>query len=80
MTIASVLSYVAFKLLVPALFTLSVAAFLWGTFLFIIAGAQDEELQEKGKAVMLYGLIVFAVMTAVFAILRIIGASLSTVF
>lgn len=74
MTIGSVLSYIFFQLLVPLCFTISAVTFLWGACLYIISGSQDEELGEKGKAVMLYGLLALIVTMVGYGILSLIRA------
>jgi Type IV secretion system pilin len=76
MTFGGLLYYIAFQLLVPLLFTLSFVSFLWGAFLYIIAGSIDEELQEKGKAVMFYGLVSFGFMVGVWTIFTLIAGAL----
>lgn len=76
MTFGSLISYSLFELLVPALFTISFVAFLWGVFLYIIAGSQDEEMQERGKTVMLYALLFFVFMVLVWGLLGILAGVL----
>lgn len=73
MTFGALLSYIAFKLLVPGLFVLSCVVALWGIFLFIIAGDQDGGLQEKGKTLVIYGIIAFVVMALLYLLFRAIA-------
>ncbi len=73
MSLGALFSYISFQLLVPILFSIAVVAFIWGTFMYFIAGSTDEEMQEKGKVVMLYGLLVFVVMALVWGILQVVS-------
>ena len=51
----------AFELLIPLVFTLALVVFLWGSFMYFMM-SHDEEAKEKGKSLIMYGLIVFLVM------------------
>lgn len=77
MTFGALISYTAFELLVPALFTVSAVSFMWGVFLYVIAGAQDEEMQERGKTVMLYALLSFVVMVLVWGLFQLVARTLA---
>ncbi len=55
----------------PALFTFSLALFVWGTLMYSIQGKFDEEVREKGKAIMVYGLFLFMLMFLFWGLLRI---------
>ncbi len=68
--IAGTLGYTFFELAIPLLFSLSFVVFIWGTFLYFIAGGHDEAAREKAKAVMLYGILVFVVMVVVWLVAR----------
>lgn len=59
--VVGVLRYFVFELLVPLSFVLGFLVFIWGCFLYVIAGGFDEESREKAKALMLYGCIVFII-------------------
>lgn len=69
MTFGELVSYVLFQLLVPLLFVLSFLTFLWGVFLVFIAGGADEELQETGYTLMLYGVVWLGLMALVWWLL-----------
>lgn len=57
---------------VPLVFALAFIVFIWGVFLFFIAGGHNEEGKEKGRALMLYGLIGFFVMVSVWGLVNIL--------
>jgi|GEM_PF-3703702 len=75
MSIGTIVSYFFFQLLVPFLFTLAVACFLWGLCLSTFAGGHDEELAERGKTVMLYGLLTLGAAILVYTLLWLIGGA-----
>lgn len=62
--------------LVPVLFALAFIVFIWGAFSSFILGANDEGAKEKGKNLMIYGLIGFVVMISVWGLVFIITNSL----
>ncbi len=57
--------------LLPGLFTFSLAVYIWGTLGYLIQGKYDEEAREKAKAVITYGILVFAVMFLIWGGVRI---------
>jgi len=59
-------------ILVPLIFALAFIVFLWGVFNYFIAGGHDEEKKEKGKSLMLYGLVGFFVMVSVWGLVNIL--------
>lgn len=73
MTFGALFSYIVFQLLLPAIFALSFVTFVWGGFLYLIAGTRDEELQEKGKGLMVYGFLALAVMALIAWLLDVLG-------
>ncbi len=58
--------------LVPLIFALAFIVFLYGVFQYFIAGASDEETREKGKSLMIYGLIGFFVMVSVWGLVNLL--------
>ena len=58
--------------LVPVLFAIAFIVFLWGAFQTFIVGANDEEVKEKGKNLMLWGLIGFFVMVSIWGLVNIL--------
>ncbi|HEX2792415.1 MAG TPA: pilin [Candidatus Paceibacterota bacterium] len=67
-------SLIAFinTIVVPLIFALAFIVFIWGVFQYFIAGGHDEEKKEKGKSLMLYGLIGFFVMVSVWGLVNIL--------
>ena len=60
------------NVLVPVLFALAFIVFLWGAFQTFILGANSEDVKEKGKSLMLWGLIGFFVMVSVWGLVNIL--------
>jgi hypothetical protein len=60
---------------VPVIFALAFIVFIWGIFLYFIAGGHDEERRGKGKQLMLYGIIGFFVMVSVWGLVNILVGS-----
>lgn len=58
--------------LVPLVFAIAFIVFIWGVFSYFIAGKQDEKAQEKGRNLMLYGLIGFFVMVSVWGVINLL--------
>lgn len=65
------------NILVPVLFAIAFIVFLWGAFNTFILGAQSEEVKEKGKNQMLYGLIGFFVMVSIWGLVNIFTGTIS---
>ena len=63
--------------LVPVLFAIAFIVFLWGAFQTFITGANDAEVKEKGKNLMLWGLIGFFVMVSVWGLVNILTGTVS---
>lgn len=66
------------NILVPVLFAIAFIVFLWGVFQYFIRGAHDEEEKEKGKSLMLWGLIGFFVMVSVWGLVNILVGTFQT--
>lgn len=60
------------NILVPLLFAAAFIVFIWGIFQYFIMGGHDEEKKEKGKSLMLYGLIGFFLMVSVWGLVNIL--------
>ncbi|HVB19989.1 MAG TPA: hypothetical protein VNF51_01715 [Candidatus Paceibacterota bacterium] len=65
------------NVLVPVLFAIAFIVFLWGAFQVFIFGANSEEVKEKGKNHMLYGLIGFFVMISVWGLVNILTGTVN---
>jgi hypothetical protein len=62
---------------VPVVFALAFIVFVWGVFQVFVLGGTNEEAKEKGRALMLYGLIGFFVMVSVWGLVHILTGSVS---
>lgn len=65
------------NVLVPVLFAVAFIVFLWGAFSTFILGANSEEVKEKGKSLMLWGLIGFFVMVSIWGLVNILTGTVS---
>jgi len=57
---------------VPVIFAIAFLVFIWGVFMYFIRGGHDQEVRDKGKDLMLYGLIGFFVMISVWGLVNIL--------
>jgi NADH:ubiquinone oxidoreductase subunit 2 (subunit N) len=64
------------NVLVPVLFAVAFIVFIWGVFQTFIFGANNEDVKEKGKNLMLWGLIGFFVMVSVWGLVNILTGSI----
>ena len=62
---------------VPVLFAVAFIVFLWGAFYTFILGANSEEVKEKGKNLMLWGLIGFFVMVSIWGLVNILTGTIT---
>ena len=60
---------------VPVIFSLAFIVFIWGVFNYFIAGGHDEEKRDKGKQLMLYGILGFFIMVSVWGLVNILVGS-----
>ena len=65
------------NILVPVLFAIAFIVFLWGAFETFIMGAQSEDVKDRGKNLMLWGLIGFFVMVSVWGLVNILSGTIS---
>jgi len=65
------------NIIVPVLFAIAFIVFLWGAFQTFILGANSEEVKEKGKNLMLWGLIGFFVMVSIWGLVNILTGTIS---
>jgi len=65
------------NVIVPVLFAVAFIVFLWGAFTTFILGASEEGVKEKGKNLMLWGLIGFFVMVSVWGLVNILTGSVN---
>lgn len=72
MNLGPLLATIFYVWVIPGLFTLVFITFLWGTFTYYIAGGPDEEMKEKGKAIIMYALLSFFGLTVIYALGKIL--------
>ncbi len=65
------------NVIVPVLFAVAFIVFLWGAFQTFILGAQSDDVKQKGKNHMLWGLIGFFVMVSVWGLVNILTGTIS---
>ena len=65
------------NIVVPVLFAIAFIVFLWGAFDTFILGANSEEVKERGKNLMLWGLIGFFVMVSIWGLVNLLTGTLS---
>src|ERR1039457_2602216 len=64
------------NILVPVLSAVALIVLLWSAFGTFILGANSEDTKEKGKNLMLWGLIGFFVMVSVWGLVKILSGSI----
>ena len=62
---------------VPVIFAIAFIVFVWGAFQTFIMGATNDVAKEKGKELMLWGLIGFFVMVSVWGLVNILTGTVS---
>lgn len=62
--------------LLPFLMALAFLAFVWGMFKFFIVGGGNEEEKEKGKSLMIWGILGFILIISLFGIVNLFATSL----
>jgi len=65
------------NILVPVLFAVAFIVFLYGVFETFIIGARNDTAKEKGKGLMLWGLIGFFVMVSVWGLVNILTGTIT---
>lgn len=65
------------NVIVPVIFAIAFLAFLWGAFQTFIIGANDADTKDKGKNLMLWGLIGFFVMVSIWGLVNILTGTVS---
>jgi len=64
------------QIIVPVLFAIAFIVFVWGAFQTFIVGASSEDVKEKGRNLMLWGLIGFFVMVSVWGLVNILTGTI----
>lgn len=63
--------------LVPFLFAVAFFVFIWGVFQYFIAGGANEEQRDKGKQLVMWGIIGFVVMVSLWGLVNLITNTLN---
>lgn len=63
--------------LVPFLFAIAFVVFIWGVFQYFIAGGANEEQRDKGKQLVMWGIIGFVVMVSVWGLVNLVTNTLN---
>lgn len=56
------------EIVIPFMYALLFLAFVWGVFVYFIAGGANEEKRAQGRQLMIYAVIGFVAVTALWAI------------
>jgi hypothetical protein len=64
------------NVLIPLVFALAILALLWGILQAFIIGGGDEEKQKQGKQLIMYAIIGFVVMVALWGIVNLIATGI----
>ena len=62
--------------IIPLIFALAVAMFVWGVVQFFILNADEEAKRAQGKQFMIWGIVALAVMLSVWGLVGILGSTL----
>lgn len=65
------------QIFVPVLFAVAFIVFIWGAFDTFILGASSDDVKERGKSLMLWGLIGFFVMVSIWGLVNILTGTVS---
>lgn len=65
------------NILVPFLFAIAFIVFIWGVFQYFIAGGANEEQRDKGKQLVMWGIIGFVVMVSLWGLVNLIRNTLN---
>ncbi len=64
-------------ILIPLVFAVAFITFIWGIFLYFIAGGANEEKRDQGKQLAIWGIVGFFVMVSVWGIVNILVGTLN---
>lgn len=63
-------------ILIPLVFAVALLVFLWGIFKYFILGGGDEGKRAEGRQLMLYSILGFGLMVAIFALVNLLVSGL----
>ncbi len=58
------------QVIIPLLIAIAILVFIWGMFSYFILGAADEEKRDKGKQLIMWGLVGFVLMFSIMGIVN----------
>lgn len=61
--------------IIPFMIAIAVLVFIWGIFQYFILGASDEGKREKGKDLMIWGIIGFVLMVSITGIIALFSGA-----
>jgi hypothetical protein len=62
--------------LIPFLFAIAFFVFIWGVFNYFVAGGANEEQRDKGKQLVMWGIIGFVIMVSVWGLVNLVTNTL----
>ncbi len=69
---ATLITQIINGVLVPLVFAIAFIVFIWGVFTYFILSGGNAEKREEGQKLMLYGIVGFFVMVAVWGLVNIL--------
>lgn len=57
---------------VPVVFAVAFVTFIWGIFLYFIAGGANEERRDQGKQLAIWGIVAFFIMVSVWGLVNVL--------
>lgn len=66
---ASIIGFIN-SFLIPFIWAIAFIVFIWGVFTYFIAGGASEEQRDKGKQLVMWGIIGFVVMSCVWGLVN----------
>jgi hypothetical protein len=63
--------------IIPLLFALAVAMFVWGVINFFFLGVGEEAKRSEGKQFIIWGIVALAVMLSIWGLVRLLGGGIS---
>jgi hypothetical protein len=65
-------------ILIPTILAIGFLAFVWGMFVYFIAGGANDDKKEKGKSLMIYAILGFVLVIVFWGIVNLIAGSIGT--
>jgi hypothetical protein len=69
---ANLITVIINNVLVPLVFAVAFLVFIWGVFTYFILSGGNQEKREEGQKLMMYGIVGFFVMVAVWGLVNIL--------